>query len=88
MKTIINIWLKFNGLEAMKKFTKEELSWKNIYLFFIKVLEIGIFFFYIFYPFESQVIKTILGTVILARMIDLTVKGLSRVENKTWKIQY
>ena len=26
MKMIINIWLKFNGLEAMKKFTKEELS--------------------------------------------------------------
>jgi len=55
---------------------------KHLFIF-IKVLEIGIFFFYIFYPFESQVIKTILGTVILARMIDLTVKGLSRVENKT-----
>ena len=26
MKMIINIWLKFNELESMKKFTKEELS--------------------------------------------------------------
>ena len=55
---------------------------QHLYLF-IKVLEIGIVFFYIFYPFESQVIKTILGTVILVRMIDLTVKGISRMETKT-----
>lgn len=44
----------------------------------ILFLELAIIFFYFFYQFENQFIKTILGTLIIARIIHLAVQRLSK----------